>query len=456
MRILSARGRLAAVLVLSVPDMLLADVWIAGEHELARISPEGDVRASVTAPFGRSFAYNVGFSDMLEVDERDGSLWVTDVNNDRLMKLDADAQPLLEVERFSPFAIGIDPATDVIWISAEPEPSRAVIKLDARTGEELVRVTGFSSLVSAIAVGNDGAIWIADRNGGDVVRLVGSDEELDGYDASAEVGAHHRRFTDFSEPQDIDVDRSRAPHRDGAVWIADRNVQSDGTILPGKVVKLSASGKTLLRVSPSGFFEVRHLAIDPLDGSVWASDTNSGRVVHLSRRGQELANVAHPTAGAIEVDPTDGATWVAASDAVLKLDNDGIETLRLEGRGIIAGVAAYQPVVEVPIDVKPFDDRNRINPRAKGTLWVAILSDTAFDPLQVDTESVRLGTEGARAERHRVQDVNADGLDDLLLRFSLRDVEILCGDTTLGLTGRSFAGERLRGEDRIRTIGCRF
>ena len=56
----------------------------------------------------------------------------------------------------------------------------------------------------------------------------------------------------------------------------------------------------------------------------------------------------------------------------------------------------------VAIDIKPGNKRDVINPRQKGSIWVAILSDieSPFDPSsQVDIPTVEFGPDGTKAIR---------------------------------------------------------
>lgn len=112
-------------------------------------------------------------------------------------------------------------------------------------------------------------------------------------------------------------------------------------------------------------------------------------------------------------------------------------------------------VVEVAIDIKPGNKQNVINLRARGRVWVAVLSDSEFDPSQIEIPTVRFGTDEARVIRHRVSDVNGDGLGDLSLCFKIPQTGIACGDTEALLTGATFDSELIEGFDSIRTVGCR-
>jgi PKD domain len=110
--------------------------------------------------------------------------------------------------------------------------------------------------------------------------------------------------------------------------------------------------------------------------------------------------------------------------------------------------------VPIRIDIKPFDGQNTIRPRAKGPVWVAILSDGDFEPLQIDVSSVRLGPGGAGAVRSEVWDLNGDGANDLALRFRVPDTGIRCGDTEATLAGHTTSGLSFTATDSITTVGC--
>ena len=118
------------------------------------------------------------------------------------------------------------------------------------------------------------------------------------------------------------------------------------------------------------------------------------------------------------------------------------------------GVRVAQGEVSVRIDIKPDDDTNHINPRAKGGVWVAVLSDEHFDPLKIDFSTVRFGPAETAALRHHVEDVNGDSASDLLLRFAIFESQIRCGDTEVTLTGKTTDGLSFNSTDSITTVGC--
>jgi probable HAF family extracellular repeat protein len=124
-------------------------------------------------------------------------------------------------------------------------------------------------------------------------------------------------------------------------------------------------------------------------------------------------------------------------------------------------IVRWDPISkQVAIDIKPGDRLNRVNPKAQGHLWVAILSDTdsasPFDPLaEVDISTAQFGPDGARAVRSRVMDVNRDGLDDLLLHFSQQAAGLSCGSHEATLIAETHSGETFAGTDSLQPVGCK-
>jgi YVTN family beta-propeller protein len=111
--------------------------------------------------------------------------------------------------------------------------------------------------------------------------------------------------------------------------------------------------------------------------------------------------------------------------------------------------------LNVSIDIKPGNEDNIINPRSSGGIWVVVLSDNEFDPLQIDVTTVGFGPDGAKAVRHKTKDINNDGFGDLLLQFSIPDTGIRCGDGEASLQGKTFEGQNIAGTDYLRTVSCK-
>jgi len=118
---------------------------------------------------------------------------------------------------------------------------------------------------------------------------------------------------------------------------------------------------------------------------------------------------------------------------------------------------------DIPIDIKPGSDSNSIIPRSKGLIPVVILSTSDWDaPDQVDTESLTFGSTGNEDSLHRrgragvpncgEEDVNGDGLADLVCHFKTQETGFESGDTEGILRGETSDGIPIEGKDSVRIV----
>lgn len=112
-------------------------------------------------------------------------------------------------------------------------------------------------------------------------------------------------------------------------------------------------------------------------------------------------------------------------------------------------------VILLAIDIKPGSFPNSINPRSRGVIPVAILSGIGFDAsAQVDQTSVtfgRTGDEPSLASCH-TEDVNADGLLDLVCHFHTQATGFQRGDTQGVLKAQTVAGQPLQALDSVKVV----
>lgn len=117
----------------------------------------------------------------------------------------------------------------------------------------------------------------------------------------------------------------------------------------------------------------------------------------------------------------------------------------------------------VHIDIKPGSDPNAINLKSGGVVPVAILSTASFDATGVDAQTLTFGASGdedslarrgrGRAPQCGVEDVNTDGLPDLVCHFETQNAGFQFGDTNGVLKGLTAGGTRIWGSDTVRTVG---
>ena len=115
----------------------------------------------------------------------------------------------------------------------------------------------------------------------------------------------------------------------------------------------------------------------------------------------------------------------------------------------------WTKTIPVSVDIKPDSYPNLINPKSRGVVPVAILSDEAFDATQVDPSTVRVAgaavaVRGKGKYLAHACTVNGDALVDLLVQIEteqLDAVELTSGDATV--TGALYDGREFAGQDEV-------
>ncbi len=122
------------------------------------------------------------------------------------------------------------------------------------------------------------------------------------------------------------------------------------------------------------------------------------------------------------------------------------------------GVYRADPVIIVGIEIKPGGGVPVvINLAAGGNIPVAILSSATFDARTVDPATVRFAGAGVAQRpngtlRASIDDVNGDGLPDLVVHVTTTAIQLSRTDTIAVLTGKTVAGVGIRGAESVRIV----
>jgi len=119
------------------------------------------------------------------------------------------------------------------------------------------------------------------------------------------------------------------------------------------------------------------------------------------------------------------------------------------------------PVSDVIIDIKPGSNQNNINLKSKGVVPVAVLTTDDFDAGMVNPATAQFA--GASPERWKLEDVDDDGDDDMLLHFRTQELDLDQNSTqatlTALLTGRITAlvsgGTTVSGTDEVQIVSSK-
>ena len=199
------------------------------------------------------------------------------------------------------------------------------------------------------------------------------------------------------------------------------------------------------------------------NGATWEQVKTFGgeNVVAVNR--DDRIFVGH-LGGGVFVSDDDGDTWTEISGGLtnrlidsLGFDRDGYLYAGTLGSGVYRSVEPTFITRSVTIDIKPGSFPNTINLGSHGVTPVAILSRvdcdaTRVDPLSVTLTGARVALKGKGNPMASFNDVNGDGLPDLLLHVETEAFELTETDTEAVLEGRTFLGTRIRGADTVRIV----
>ncbi len=118
-------------------------------------------------------------------------------------------------------------------------------------------------------------------------------------------------------------------------------------------------------------------------------------------------------------------------------------------RAHVSSATIAYPEIIVTIDIKPGSFPNFINFKNKGNIPVAILSDSDFDAGSIDQNTVLFAGASSLSKGKSLEDVNGDGLLDIVFHFNSQNLNLQVGDTSACLIGKTIGGQNLKGSDSV-------
>lgn len=153
---------------------------------------------------------------------------------------------------------------------------------------------------------------------------------------------------------------------------------------------------------------------------------------------------------------------VVSADSIIRAPVDSNSNPNGPYTLLVSGVVAPpapqpQPQVQaINIEVRPGSHEYvPLNPNAKGTVPVALLSSKDFNALTVDRSSLTFGEKGDEKSLVRCNkdgsDVNGDKLPDLICHFDIQKAQFQIGDTQALINGTN-AGKPFTGQGVLKVL----
>lgn len=151
--------------------------------------------------------------------------------------------------------------------------------------------------------------------------------------------------------------------------------------------------------------------------------------------------------------------WVVgiSADPTLMFDNGIFRGPASSGGAYTFTLTVESAELHILLDIKPGSASVApINPKAKGAVPVALLSSKDFNALDVDVSTLTFGRAGTEKSFRRCgkdgEDVNADGLPDLVCHFDNEVAAFQRGDSVGVAKGKTKDGKAFKGTGDLKVV----
>jgi hypothetical protein len=239
-------------------------------------------------------------------------------------------------------------------------------------------------------------------------------------------------------------------------------IATTGTVtVKNTILANSLASGNCYKGSGGVFASQGHNLSDDASCSVWLTDTGDANSTPagldpagLKDNGGGTQTIALvPGSAAVDTVPMSPINYCTLTDGITSITTDQRGVARPGGSACDIGAFELVQTITVIINIKPGEGPAPINTKSKGTIPVAVLSSATFDAFaQVDQTSLtfgRAGSEKSLAFCSGPQDVNGDGLLDLVCHFDTPSTQFQAGDSKGNLKGKTLGGNTIMGTDSV-------
>jgi YVTN family beta-propeller protein len=243
---------------------------------------------------------------------------------------------------------------------------------------------------------------------------------------------------------------------------------------PGEpVVTIDTASNTILRSTTVGF-GVEHLVVTPDGARVYVANASTKSLLVIDASNGSVVDEVnlHDQPDTLAITPDGTRIFVAEPfrhftaqpkgsldqvAVVNTLTNHQVDSITTAISPTDLALASHFPPDRIFVDILPGTFPNTINPKSSDPILVVVLSSASFDAtLTVDRASLAFGHTGSEmsliACNPDGQDINADGIPDLVCLFDPRKTLLQTGDIQGIMTGSTITGGPLRGVDSLRIV----
>lgn len=279
--------------------------------------------------------------------EPNGTLWVQDMTNNRLLKLDAGDGRIHQQLALEPTDFGtsvkVAAAKDgTLW---EVNSKGQLLHLDVE-GNLIQEVMPEGALIhnTGLHVAQEGGLWLTDDS-----------NQISHYDVTGKLLAQFKN--DCTALATVFALTRGVQAADGTYWIVERNAH--------RIRHLNADGSVIstigLEGSGAGQFYYPATLVLAADGSVWVTDTGNHRLQHFTAEGVFIAKVGSEGVGPLQFNGATDFAIAAADGSLWVVDTGNHRIQHLSAKGEF--IAAFGDQINLP-------GPSKITLAPDGSLWV--------------------------------------------------------------------------------------